>query len=207
MLRALTPVPHHQSSYRHMVNTPPLAKAGHWFGEELRQWRRPSQTSSATPRMMVIDGTACGGGGGGGAPLPSTPPPTSPIAFGGGAGGDWPRLWSTLWGTLTLQWLGHWSCRDLWASKLLLGAGCALGGPVGRHHVRHVREVVRGRWVRGTRACPGALGRGYPCLSLRGRLCLLLISMWRKHRRSWTALDLIRILRPFRPRHHSLEGH
>ena len=38
-------------------------KVSHWFGEELRQWRRPLRTSSATPRMVVIDGTACGEGG------------------------------------------------------------------------------------------------------------------------------------------------
>ena len=36
---------------------------------------------------------------------------------------------------------------------------------------------------------------------------LLLIWMWRKLKRSWTALDLIRILRPFRPHRPSPEGH
>ena len=58
-------------------------KVSHWFGEELRQLRRPSRISSATPCTRVTDGTARGGGA---LPLPSTAPPTSPISFGGGGG-------------------------------------------------------------------------------------------------------------------------
>ena len=48
-------------------------KVSRRFREELRQWRRPSRTSSATPRTLVIDGTACGGGGGGGASFHRSP--------------------------------------------------------------------------------------------------------------------------------------
>ena len=88
-----------------------------WLGEGLRQWRRPSRASSATPHTRVTDGTAYGGEA---PPPPSTAPPTSPALFGGGGGAGLLRPWSTLWGTLPLQWLGHWSYRGLLASKLVV---------------------------------------------------------------------------------------
>ena len=79
-------------------------KVSRWFGEELRQWRRPSQTSSATPRMVVIDGIACRGGRR--RCLPPLPQ-RSLFPLDGGSEGDWLRLWSMLWGTLAVQWLVH----------------------------------------------------------------------------------------------------
>ena len=42
-------------------------KVSRWFGEGLRQWRRPSRASSAIPCTRVTGGTAYGGGGGGAA--------------------------------------------------------------------------------------------------------------------------------------------
>ena len=50
------------------------------------------------------------------------------------------------------------------------------------------------------------LGRRYLYLSMRGLLYLLVIWMWQKLGRRWTALGLIPILQPFRPRRRSLES-
>ena len=75
-------------------------KVSRWFGVELRQWRRSLHTSSVTPRLVGIDGIAYRGEV---PPLPSTAPLTSCTSFGGGGGGDWPRLWSMLWVTLTVH--------------------------------------------------------------------------------------------------------
>ena len=50
------------------------------------------------------------------------------------------------------------------------------------------------------RGPPPVLRRRYLYLFVRGLLYLLLIWMWRRLKRRWTALGLILILRPFRPR-------
>ena len=143
------------------------------FGDELRQWRRPSRASSATPHTRVTRDIACGGGGVGAPPLPSTAPPTSPISFGGGGGAGWPRLRSTLWGTLTLRWLGHWSGCGLLVSKLLMGWLCSW------------RTCGATPCRPNPRGPPGVLHWRYLYLSVRGLLCLLLIWMWRKLQRRW----------------------
>ena len=160
-------------------------KVSRWFGEGLRQWRRPSRASSATPRTQITSGTTYGRGA---PPLPSTAPPTSPTSYGGGGGAGWPRLWSRLWGTLTLQWLGYWSCRGLRASKLLMvGWLCSW------------RTCGAMPCMPSLRGPPPVRRRRYLYLSVRGLLYLLLIWMWRRFKRRWTALGVILTLRPFRP--------
>ena len=59
-----------------------------WFGVELRQRTRSSQTSSATPRLVGIDGTTYGGEPPRCLPPPPPPPPDAPKRT---VGGWWAR--------------------------------------------------------------------------------------------------------------------
>ena len=179
-------------SSRPMPRPVASVKVSRWFGEGLRQWRRPSRASSRNPCTRVTGGTTYGGGG---AATAFHRSPSVPYFV---WWGRWRRL-----ATALEYALGYSDRAVVWALELpwLVGVQAAEGG-----------------WLCSWRNCgpmpcvpnpsgpPPVLRRWYLYLSVRGLLYLLLIWMWWRLKRRWTTLGLILILRPFRPHRRGLES-
>ena len=162
-------------------------KVGRWFGEGLRQWRRPSRASSATSRTRVTGGTAYGGG------APPPPPSRSPNVPGFVWWGRWCRL-----ATALEYAVGYFDLAVVGALELpwSIGIRAANGGLVALLADLWGNAMYAKTEGSTTSAASAVLA---PVRAVRGLLYLLLIWMWRRLKRRWTTMGLMVTLRPFRP--------